>query len=52
MAGKRQVVSYDVLVRIADGLEVPRGWMGLGLDPPDGIDHEEADRAWPYTRYA
>jgi predicted XRE-type DNA-binding protein len=25
VAGKRQVVSYDVLVRIADGLGVPRG---------------------------
>jgi hypothetical protein len=23
------VVSYEVLVRIADGLGVPRGWMGL-----------------------
>jgi predicted XRE-type DNA-binding protein len=41
VAGKRQVVSYDVLIRIADGLEVARGWMGLGLDPPEGIDHEE-----------
>jgi transcriptional regulator with XRE-family HTH domain len=27
--GGRRVVSYDVLVRIADGLGVPRGWMGL-----------------------
>ncbi len=41
VAGKRQVISYDVLIRIADGLQVPRGWMGLGLDPPEGIDHEE-----------
>jgi hypothetical protein len=30
----RKVVSYDVLVRIADGLRVPRGWMGLAFDPP------------------
>ncbi len=25
----RQVVAYDVLVRIATGLDVPRAWMGL-----------------------
>lgn len=28
----RQVMAYDVLVRIADGLAVPRGWMGLAYD--------------------
>lgn len=28
LAGRR-VHSYDVLVRIADGLRIPRGWMGL-----------------------
>jgi transcriptional regulator with XRE-family HTH domain len=28
----RQVVSYDVLARIADGLEVPRGHLGLAYD--------------------
>jgi transcriptional regulator with XRE-family HTH domain len=28
----RRVQAYDVLVRIADGLGVPRGWMGLALD--------------------
>jgi transcriptional regulator with XRE-family HTH domain len=27
----RQVQSYDVLVRVADGLEIPRGVMGLAL---------------------
>jgi transcriptional regulator with XRE-family HTH domain len=32
VAGRRQVVAYDVLVRIADGLVVPRGWMGLAYD--------------------
>jgi transcriptional regulator with XRE-family HTH domain len=30
--GGRQVLSYDVLVRIADGLEVPRGHLGLAYD--------------------
>jgi hypothetical protein len=29
IAGRRVVSSYDVLVRISDGLGVPRGWMGL-----------------------
>jgi transcriptional regulator with XRE-family HTH domain len=29
----RQVLSYDVLARIADGLGVSRGWMGLAYDP-------------------
>src|SRR3954452_6938863 len=28
----RQVMDYDVLVRIADGLGVPRGYMGLAYD--------------------
>src|SRR6266498_1757515 len=28
----RQVTAYDVLVRIADGLGVPRGYMGLAYD--------------------
>ncbi|GAA3805159.1 helix-turn-helix transcriptional regulator [Sphaerisporangium flaviroseum] len=28
----RQVMAYDVLVRIADGLCVPRGYMGLAYD--------------------
>jgi len=32
IAGRRQVVSYDLLLRIAEGLEVPRGWMGLAFD--------------------
>lgn len=33
----RRVWSYDVLVRIADGFGIPRGWMGLAhadTDPP------------------
>lgn len=29
----RRVSGYDVLVRIADGLGVPRGWMGLSYGP-------------------
>jgi len=27
--GGRRVWSYDVLVRICEGLDLPRGWMGL-----------------------
>src|SRR5690606_28474125 len=32
----RRVTAYHLLVRIADGLGVPRGWMGLAYDTPDG----------------
>lgn len=42
----RQVQSYDVLVRVADGLGVPRGWMGLAYDassPSVPSDEEEVD---------
>jgi len=39
IAGRRQVVSYDVLVRIADGLGVSRGWMGLAHSVPAGDRH-------------
>src|SRR5690348_6805260 len=35
IAGRR-VVNYDVLVRIAGGLGIPRGWMGLAYDTNDG----------------
>lgn len=28
----RQVIAYDVLARIADGLGIPRGYMGLAYD--------------------
>src|SRR5262245_53268158 len=31
--GGRQVMAYDVLARIADGLGVPRGYLGLSYDP-------------------
>ncbi len=28
----RKVMAYDVFVKIADGLDIPRGWMGLAYD--------------------
>jgi transcriptional regulator with XRE-family HTH domain len=28
----RQVLSYEVLARVADGFGIPRGWMGLSYD--------------------
>ena len=46
----RQVMAYDVLARIADGLGIPRGYMGLAYDeatatsvvgPPDDAKAEE-----------
>jgi transcriptional regulator with XRE-family HTH domain/tetratricopeptide (TPR) repeat protein len=44
----RQVMAYDVLARIADGLGIPRGYMGLAYDPATATslagpaDHAEA----------
>ena len=38
----RQVMAYDVLVRIAKGLDVPRAWMGLAYDA-----YEVAESATP-----
>ncbi|PPK64469.1 hypothetical protein CLV40_11933 [Actinokineospora auranticolor] len=34
IARGRQVVTYDVLSRIADGLGIPRGYMGLAYNEP------------------
>jgi transcriptional regulator with XRE-family HTH domain/tetratricopeptide (TPR) repeat protein len=33
LTAQRQVMAYEVLVRIADGLNIPRGYMGLAYDP-------------------
>ena len=32
LAGRRKVMSYELLVRIAQGLEIPFGWLGLAYD--------------------
>jgi predicted XRE-type DNA-binding protein len=38
IAGRRRVVSYELLSRIAGGLGIPRGWMGLAYDADmDGL---------------
>ncbi len=39
----RQVQAYDVLVRVADGLGIPRGMMGLGWDVESEPVPEEVD---------
>lgn len=36
----RQVQSYDLLVRIADGFGIPRGWMGLAYAEGVAVDTE------------
>lgn len=42
----RQVMAYDVLIRIADGLGVPRGYMGLAYDEATALQvTREADAA-------
>jgi transcriptional regulator with XRE-family HTH domain len=38
--GGRRVVTYDLLVRIADGLGIPRGWMGLEFNEAGEPDAE------------
>jgi predicted XRE-type DNA-binding protein len=46
ITGKRQVVAYDLLVRIADGLGVSRGQMGLAfLDKPETSQGHSDERA-------
>jgi len=32
VCGKRQVTAYTVLERLAQGLGLPRGWLGLAYD--------------------
>lgn len=39
----RQVQSYNLLCRIADGLDVPRGWLGLAYDGEDPSTHDETE---------
>jgi len=39
----RQVRSYDLLIRIADGLGVPRGWMGLAYDATTAAELARTD---------
>jgi transcriptional regulator with XRE-family HTH domain len=34
--GKRRVENYDVYVRVAVGLNIPRGYLGVGLRLADG----------------
>jgi predicted XRE-type DNA-binding protein len=46
MAGRR-VVSYDVLVRIADGFGIPRGRMGLAFDKETASTYFGVEEAAP-----
>lgn len=41
--GSRRVVGYDVFVKIADGLDIPRGWMGLAYDEDVEVKPEVAE---------
>lgn len=43
--GGRAVRSYELLARIADGLGIPRGWMGLAYSEPDTPEQDEEARA-------
>src|SRR5437660_9062435 len=39
----RQVMSYDVLERIASGLGIPRGYMGLAYSPDCAPGQEDEE---------
>ena len=41
----RQVMAYDVLARIADGLGIPRGYMGLAYDGATALRVANANTA-------
>jgi tetratricopeptide (TPR) repeat protein len=43
LAHGRQVTAYDVLARIADGLSIPRGLMGLAYIAPVAVIRDGAD---------
>ena len=45
ISGRRQVQSIALLKQIADGLGVPRGWMGLAYDPDLGPEPAALDDA-------
>jgi transcriptional regulator with XRE-family HTH domain len=48
----RQVMAYDVLCRIGDGLGVPRGWLGLAYDSDTTALITAVDRCEPVTGLA
>ena len=45
--GGRQVMAYEVLVRICDGLRIPRGYMGLSYDPATTAILESTEEPQP-----
>ena len=48
----RQVMAYDVLCRIGDGLGVPRGWLGLAYDSETTALIAAAERCEPVSAQA
>ncbi|WP_327110500.1 helix-turn-helix domain-containing protein [Nocardia sp. NBC_01730] len=58
-SGRRKVENYDVFLRIAAGLEIPKSYLGLGLQKPDHqpateLAHaavSDADRYTPIPQY-
>lgn len=45
--GKRHITSYDVLLRICQGLGIARPLMGLGQTPPPSTGHELGEASRP-----
>src|SRR5437588_3813519 len=59
----RQVMAYDVLARIADGLSIPRGYMGLAYDEATAVrvatsevdpqaEEDESVKRWRFLAHA
>lgn len=57
ISDRRRVVAYSVLERLADGLRVPRGWVGLAFDDESRLLRDGAgetvggDLSRPTARY-
>jgi transcriptional regulator with XRE-family HTH domain len=58
MAGRRRIVAYLVLERLADGLQLPRGWVGLAFDDEtlslrdNAASNGSPDLSRPTSRYS
>lgn len=56
ISGRRRVHAYSVLERLADGLQVSRGWVGLAFDDESHLIRQTAapavDLSRPTARYS
>jgi transcriptional regulator with XRE-family HTH domain len=55
ITGRRRVLAYSVLERLADGLQLPRGWVGLAFDDESQLLRHgttQGPLSQPTARYA